>query len=134
MTMTIAADLAARNVGIDWPEGFRPDQADLFAHNSAGARFRWKTFGLDVVGTVAEFEPGSRLAWYGEGDGPRAYHTWPLLHLPDGCQVITEEVGKGPLALSLAATDPGVLHRGHDLWNATLKRISESDVDGMTGD
>jgi hypothetical protein len=54
-----------------------------------------------------------------------AYQTWLLIETSDGCHVATEEVAKGPAAVSLRAADPG-MHKGHDLWLSTLKSLSEA--------
>jgi hypothetical protein len=40
--------------------------------------------------------------------------------------VVTDEVGKGKEAKHLRETDEGLMHRGHDLWLATLGWVSES--------
>jgi hypothetical protein len=37
-----------------------------------------------------------------------------------------EEVGSDPAARQLAQTNPGHMHRGHDLWNISLKFACES--------
>jgi hypothetical protein len=39
--------------------------------------------------------------------------------------VVMEEVGLGKDAAHLRDTDEGLMHRGHDLWLAGLKWISE---------
>jgi hypothetical protein len=76
---------------------------------------------------VAEFVPVSRIGWHATGDGYVGYHTWLLVHLrPNVTQVVTEEVGRGPVALRLARINPGHLHRAHDLWTVSLKFLCES--------
>ena len=40
--------------------------------------------------------------------------------------MVTDEVGKGRDAEHLRETDEGLMHRGHDLWLATLKWVSEN--------
>jgi uncharacterized protein YndB with AHSA1/START domain len=166
-TMTMHQDLALRARDIRWPEGFRPETADLFAHNEltiaapcdrvwrhlveaqawpqwypnsrnvilpagttelqAGTVFHWKTFGLSVESRVLEFEPGQRLGWTGgaPGEAPGFYHTWYLAPNGEGCRVVTEEVGKGEAARNIRNSDESLLHRGHDLWLACLRWISE---------
>jgi hypothetical protein len=56
---------------------------------------------------------------------PSFYHTWYLKPQGDACLVVTDEVGKGEDAAHLRETDESLMHRGHDLWLATLKWVSE---------
>jgi hypothetical protein len=92
----------------------------------ADSHFIWNTFGLEVDGTVHEFVPSTRIGWFGTATDLRAYHTWYLAPVSaSACQVITEEVGKGPAAVALRASDPDAMHRGHDLWLTSLKSLSE---------
>lgn len=159
-------DLIERSAYIHWPDGFNPDNADLFAHNAividapaeriwpklidaaawptwySNARdvvvngpsgklgqdvtFTWTTFGLKIASTVAEFVLRTRIGWYGTGDQLRAYHTWLLVpRAGDSTYVVMEEIGMGPGARHLAQTNPGHMHRGHDLWNISLKFVCE---------
>jgi hypothetical protein len=37
-----------------------------------------------------------------------------------------EEIGLGDGAKHLVQTDPGHMHRGHDLWNISLKSLCET--------
>jgi uncharacterized protein YndB with AHSA1/START domain len=91
------------------------------------ARWRWTTFGLEIESRVHEYAPYSRLGWYGYAPGaaPAFYHTWLLQPRAGGCFVVMEEVGLGKDAAHLRATDEGLMHRGHDLWLAGLKWVSE---------
>jgi hypothetical protein len=43
----------------------------------------------------------------------------------DGSELARALVGKGKDAVHLRDTDEGLMHRGHDLWLATLKWVSE---------
>jgi hypothetical protein len=92
----------------------------------AGSQFAWTTFGLPIASTVSEYIEGSRIGWFGTGDGLLAYHTWLLADIPDGCYVVMEEAVKGPGAVTMHRTDPDGMHRGHRLWNEALKWISET--------
>ncbi|WP_322013869.1 SRPBCC family protein [Paraburkholderia sp. J12] len=87
--------------------------------------FTWETFGVHIRSTVAEYVPGSRLGWFGNGPQVAAYHTWWLV--PDGpsCHVVTEEATKGPGAVASRQSDPAGLHDGHELWVTRLKKLSE---------
>jgi hypothetical protein len=160
-------DLIERSAHILWPDGFDPDQADLFAHNAViinapamsvwaklvavaawptwysnasdvvigdpsgelgkDVTFNWTTFGLRIASKVADFVPYSRLSWYGSGDQLCAYHAWLLIpRLGESTYVVMEEIGLGDAAQHLALTNPGHMHRGHDLWNISLKFACES--------
>jgi hypothetical protein len=71
---------------------------------------------------------GSRPAFRHKDFGlaePSFYHTWYLKPQGDACLVVTDEVGKGKDAAHLRETDESLMHRGHDLWLATLKWVSE---------
>jgi uncharacterized protein YndB with AHSA1/START domain len=89
--------------------------------------FTWTTFGLPLESRINEFVPFSRIGWYGyaPGETPSFYHTWFLTDTTGGCRVITDEVGRGASAKKLRETDEGLMHRGHDLWIATLKWVAE---------
>jgi hypothetical protein len=92
-----------------------------------GSVFRWTTFGLPLESRVNEFVPFSRIGWFGyaPGTAPSFYHTWYLIPEGAGSRVVTDEVGKGEDAAHLRVTDENLMHRGHDLWLATLKWVSE---------
>lgn len=91
-----------------------------------GSRFEWNTFGIDIDSTVHEFVLYRRVGWFGKGKDIDAYHTWFLTTVPDGCQVVTEEAAKGPGAIAIRKADPDAMHKGHGLWLASLKRLSEA--------
>jgi uncharacterized protein YndB with AHSA1/START domain len=93
----------------------------------AGTVFRWQTFGIDLESRVNEFVPYSRIGWYGYAPGaePTFYHTWYLKPQGDACMAITDEVGKGEGPRNLRQSDESLMHRGHDLWLATLKWVAE---------
>jgi len=117
-----------------WPEWY-PNSHDVQIVNDQGgglktdSKFEWSTFGLHIKSTVHEFVPNSRLGWFGKGTGVDAvfYHTWLLVPTSDGCQVITEEVAKGPGAIAFRQFDPNALHKGHEVWLNSLKVISEEE-------
>jgi hypothetical protein len=107
----------ATDVVVDDPSG------QLAAH----VTFNWTTFGLKIASEVAEFIPYSRISWYGYGDQLRAFHTWLLVpRSGDSTYVVMEEIGMGHGAQRLALTNPGHMHRGHDLWNISLKFVCEA--------
>jgi uncharacterized protein YndB with AHSA1/START domain len=91
-----------------------------------GVTFDWTTYGFRISSTVAEFVPQSRLGWYEAGEDLRAYHAWLLVDDGEGTHVIMEEIDLGGGAKQLAQTNPGQMHRGHDLWNISLKFLCET--------
>jgi uncharacterized protein YndB with AHSA1/START domain len=114
-----------------WP-GWYSNARDVVVADPSGqlgqdGSFTWETFGLHITSKVAEFVPETRLGWYGNGNDLRAYHTWLLTPRgPNETQIVTEEVALGRGAQMLAQTNPGHMHRGHDLWNISLKFLCES--------
>jgi polyketide cyclase/dehydrase/lipid transport protein len=113
-----------------WPEWYPNAKEVKIAGDTVlkdGIVFRWTTFGLPIESKVNEFTPYSRIGWYGyaPGTAPSFYHTWYLKMRGDACLVVTDEVGKGKDAVHLRETDEGLMHRGHDLWLATLKYVAE---------
>jgi uncharacterized protein YndB with AHSA1/START domain len=93
-----------------------------------GTTWRWTTFGLGIESRVYEYVPSSRLGWFGYAPGapPSFCHSWYLTPQRDGCLVAMDEVGIGSDAAHLRETDEGLMHRGHDVWLATLKWVAES--------
>jgi uncharacterized protein YndB with AHSA1/START domain len=93
-----------------------------------GVTFDWITFGASIHSTVHEFETATRIGWYGETDQWLAYHTWLLEPRDAGSTyVVMEETGTGASPQRLAAANPGHMHRGHDLWNISLKFLCEGN-------
>ena len=87
----------------------------------SNSRFSWNTFGFAVESQVNELVSGERLGWFGRTPGLEAYHTWLLQPRADGCDVITEEVGRGSAARELQRTKPNAIHDGHDRWLRSLE-------------
>jgi uncharacterized protein YndB with AHSA1/START domain len=115
-----------------WPEWY-PNSKDVHLLNGAtmlqaGGVFRWTTFSIRLESRINEFVPFARIGWYGYAPGaePSFYHTWYLQPRGHSCLVVTDEVGKGKDAKQLRETDEALMHRGHDLWLATLKWVSEN--------
>jgi hypothetical protein len=113
-----------------WPTWYPNSKAVKIIGDTAlkdGTVFRWTTFGLPLESKVNELTPYTRIGWYGyvPGTEPSFYHTWYLKPQGDVSLVVTEEVGKGKDVADLRETDEGLIHRGHDLWLATLKWVSE---------
>jgi hypothetical protein len=114
-----------------WPAWYS-NARDVFVNDPSGllgegVSFNWTTFGLTIASTIAEFTPPVRIGWYGIGEELRAFHTWLLIPRDgDSTHVVMEETGVGPAARHLVQANPGHLHRGHDLWNISLKFACES--------
>jgi uncharacterized protein YndB with AHSA1/START domain len=91
-------------------EGGRRDLA-------AGARFTWKTFGVDLKSQVQEFEPSSRIAWLATAPLLEAYHAWLIEPLAGGgCRVVTEETQHGLTARAGRLIYPGRMEHWHQRW------------------
>jgi Polyketide cyclase / dehydrase and lipid transport len=85
---------------------------DLFA----GARFTWRTFGVDLVSKVEEFVPNERIAWNARSFGVWVYHAWLITPTETGCNVRTEETQYGFLSRLGALFFPGRMERWHQKW------------------
>lgn len=92
-----------------------------------GTTFTWKTFGARVRSTVRVFEPAHALEWDAKAIGLRAYHGWQLEPAVDGVWVITEETQNGPLPTLLRWYLRPTLHRGHQQWVESLRRIASTE-------
>ncbi|WP_245496552.1 SRPBCC domain-containing protein [Lichenibacterium ramalinae] len=94
---------------------------------SAGTRFETNLAGQDVAAVVTEFEPLTRIAWYG---GPKAspqsvaYHAWIITPTSGGVHLWTEETMQGPLWIELAKQDPAAFWRTHEKLLADLARVA----------
>ena len=82
-----------------------------------GTEFETNLAGQDVAASVQEFEPMTRIAWYG---GPKAskesvaYHAWIITPTPEGCLLWTEETMRGPLWIELAKKAPDAFWLTHE--------------------
>ena len=95
-------DLAERSADIHWPEGYDPRDADLFSDNH-----------------IAIDRPADAI-W----QHLIAATSWPEWYSNSHDVVVND--ASGPGAQKLAHTNPGHMHRGHDLWNISLKFLCES--------
>jgi hypothetical protein len=113
-----------------WPNWY-PNSHNVRLLNSPegrlhpNSRFSWNTFGVHVDSRVHEFIPTSRVGWFGDSKDTKAYHSFFLEKVRTGCHVVTEEVVKGRGAIEVRRKDPQAMHRGHELWLISLKRVSE---------
>jgi hypothetical protein len=115
-----------------WPSWYpNSKDVDVLGDNPAlrdGTVFHWTTFGLTIGSTVHEFIPNQRLGWFGYAPGakPSFYHSWYLEPQGNMCHVVMDEAGVGKDAAALRNSDETLMHRGHDLWLATLKWVAEA--------
>jgi hypothetical protein len=115
-----------------WPEWYANSQHVVIYGNDKllkkDTEWDWDTFGVHIKSHINEFVVNSRMGWFGNGTGMRAYHTWWLR--PKGKNrtfVVMEECVYGAGARDLRQKDPAVMHRGHELWDTTLKALSETN-------
>lgn len=88
-----------------------------------GTRFETNMVGQDVAASVEEFEPMTRLAWYGgpkADESSKAYHAWIITPTPQGCHLWTEETMQGPLWIELAKKAPDAFWLTHEKPLANL--------------
>jgi hypothetical protein len=100
---------------------------------SAGARFTWKTFGVDLQTEVKEFEPFERIAWLATGPMVEAYHAWLILPAAGGCHVITEETQHGMAARAGRLLFPGRMERWHQIWLEGLMMRTHASAPSPSG-
>ncbi len=93
---------------------------------SAGARFRWKTFGVTITSCVREFIPNERIAWDARNLALDVYHGWVLHPSPRGCRVLTEETQLGGLANLGKWFTPERMYRYHQVWLTSLEAKARS--------
>lgn len=113
----------------DWP-GFYANASKVVVEGggpdlSPGARFSWRTFGVDLKTQVQEFEPGERIAWLALAPGIEAYHAWLITPEPGGgCAVLTEETQHGLVARAGRLIFPGRMELWHQRWLEGLARTA----------
>jgi uncharacterized protein YndB with AHSA1/START domain len=95
-----------------------------------GTRFETNLAGQDVFASVPEFEPMTRIAWYGgpkASKASKAYHAWIITPTSKGCHLWTEETMKGPLWIELAKKAPDAFWRTHEKLLANLAKVAENE-------
>lgn len=94
---------------------------------SAGARFRFTTFGLNVEAEVTEYEPpvpgkAARVAWRAwvtgsEEEALDVLHAWLIEDLPGNrVRVLTQESQIGVPAKKMAMAKPNPMLNAHQEW------------------
>ena len=114
-----------------WPS-FYPgvEHVQLFDGNQSlrlGARLETNLAGQDVLASVEEFEPITRIAWYGgpkTSEDSKAYHAWIITPTPNGCHLWTEETMRGPLWIELAKKAPDAFWLTHEKLLAKLAKVA----------
>lgn len=101
-----------------------------------GTQFETNLAGQDVLASVEEFEPMTRIAWGGgpKADrGSRAYHAWIITPTETGTLLWTEETMQGPLWLELAKKEPDIFWKTHEKLLADLARVAIEREAGRLG-
>ncbi|MEB6381097.1 SRPBCC domain-containing protein [Leclercia adecarboxylata] len=123
-----------------WP-AYYSNAEDIRFHDgsgpllSAGARFRFTTFGFPVEAQVTEYVPpvagqAARIAWHGWVEGDAAsrldvIHAWLFEDLPGNrVRILTQESQKGVPAQALAHTVPNPMINGHQEWIVGLAKAA----------
>ena len=92
-----------------------------------GTRLETNLAGQDVAASVPEFEPMTRIAWYGgpkDSEDSKAYHAWIITPVPKGCHLRTEETMKGPVWIELAKKAPDAFWLTHEKLLADLAKVA----------
>jgi uncharacterized protein YndB with AHSA1/START domain len=96
-----------------------------------GTRFETNLAGQDVIASVQEFEPITRIAWSGfpkVAEDSKGYHAWIITPTPKGCHLWTEETMQGPYWIELAKKAPDAVWRTHQkLLEALVKVATERE-------
>ena len=116
---------------VDWPAWYANSSKVRIEGGASdlteGARFTWRTFGVDLDSHVEEFVAGERIAWLAKGMGVLAYHAWLITPVAGGgCRVLTEETQHGFLARAGRVVFPGRMERWHQRW---LEGLAEGSGD-----
>ena len=114
-----------------WPTWYS-NASDVVVNDSSGqlgqdVTFNWTTFGLEDRQQDLRVRPAlpSRLVRQRRSVA-RLPHLAAHPPVDHSAYVVMEEIGMGDGANHLALTNPGHMHRGHDLWNISLKFTCEA--------
>jgi uncharacterized protein YndB with AHSA1/START domain len=92
-----------------------------------GTRFETNLAGQDVIASVQEFEPITRIAWGGfpkVAEDSKGYHAWIITLTPKGCHLWTEETMQGPYWIELAKKAPDAVWRTHQKLLEALAKVA----------
>ena len=92
-----------------------------------GTRFETNLAGQEVSAVVPEFEPVTRIAWFGgpkASEESKAYHAWIITPTRKGCHLWTEETMRGPLWIELAKKAPDAFWLTHEKLLAKLAKVA----------
>jgi len=92
-----------------------------------GTRFETNLAGQEVSAVVPEFEPVTRIAWFGgpkASEESKAYHAWIITPTRKGCHLWTEETMRGPLWIELAKKAPDAVWLTHEKLLVNLANVA----------
>jgi uncharacterized protein YndB with AHSA1/START domain len=92
-----------------------------------GTRFETNLAGQDVLASIEEFEPMTRIAYGGFPKGTedsKGYHAWIITLTPNGCHVWSEEAMQGPYWIELAKKAPDAVCRTHQKLLEALAKVA----------
>jgi hypothetical protein len=92
-----------------------------------GTQFETNLAGQDVLASVQEFEPKTRIAWGGYpkvSEESKAYHAWIITPTPNGCHIWTEETLQGPHWIELTKRAPDAFWLTHEKLLKDLARVA----------
>ena len=92
-----------------------------------GTQFETNLAGQDLFASVEEFEPVTRIAWYGglkAAEDSKAYHAWIITPTAKGCHLWTEETIQGPLWIELAKKAPDAFWLVHEKLLGDLAKVA----------
>ena len=90
-------------------------------------RFETNLAGKDVLASVQEFEPITRIAWGGfpkVSEASKAYQVWIITATPRGCHLWTEETMQGPCWIELANKAPDAVWRTRQMLLEALAKVA----------
>ncbi len=93
---------------------------------TAGTEFRWKDGGANIVSTIQEVSPKTRIVWTGRTFGMKAIHVWSFRPENDGVVVKTEESFAGVLPRILKSQMRRLLKKSLEEGLSSLKSECEA--------
>ncbi|MET9433238.1 SRPBCC family protein [Streptomyces sp. NPDC006551] len=92
---------------------------------AAGARFRWRTHGLDIASTVHHVVAGERIVWGGPANGIDGIHVWTFEETDGVVTVRTAESWSGAVVEEQPAALEQALRQSLENWLLRLKTEAE---------
>jgi uncharacterized protein YndB with AHSA1/START domain len=91
-----------------------------------GTEFHWKGGGANIVSTIQELSPRTRILWTGRTFGIKAIHVWSFRPENDGVVVSTEESFAGVLPRILKSQMRRLLKKSLEEELSYLRRECEA--------